>query len=61
MQQARLFPMIRAELLQLLNGYIDAREITDCADHFVVAPGLGTRSGVLGAMALAEEAAASAD
>jgi fructokinase len=61
MQQTRLFALIRAELLQLLNGYIDAREITDCADQYVVAPGLGAHSGVLGALALAEEAAARAD
>jgi len=61
MQQTRLFATIRAELLQLLNGYIDAREITDCADQYVVAPGLGTQSGVLGALALAEDAAARAD
>jgi fructokinase len=61
MQQTRLFAMVRAELLQLLNGYIDAREITDCADQYVVGPGLGSHSGVLGALALAEEAAARAD
>lgn len=58
MQQAQLFPLIRAELLRLLNGYIDIREITECADHYVVAPGLGARAGVLGALVLAEEAAA---
>jgi fructokinase len=58
MQQTSLFAMIRTELLQLLNGYIDAREITECADHYVVAPGLGSQSGVLGALALAEAAAA---
>jgi fructokinase len=61
MQQTRLFAMIRAELPRLLNGYIDAREITECAEQYVVAPGLGTQSGVLGALALAEEAAARAD
>ena len=57
MQQAHLFPLIRQELLRLLNGYIEAREITDCMDRYVVPAGLGSRAGVLGALVLAEEAA----
>lgn len=57
MQQPRLFPMIRQELLRLLNGYIEAREITDCADQYVVPAALGGHAGVLGALVLAEEAA----
>jgi fructokinase len=61
MQHSCLFPMVRAELLRLLNGYIEAREITDCPDQYVMAPGLGSRAGVLGALVLAEEAADRAD
>jgi fructokinase len=57
MQQAQLFPLMRAELLRLLNGYIEAREITECIDHFVTPAGLGSRAGVLGALVLAEQAA----
>jgi fructokinase len=57
MQQDRLFPIIREELLRLLNGYIEAREITDCAAQYVVPAALGRRAGVLGALVLAEEAA----
>jgi len=57
MQHAHLFPLIRQELLRLLNGYIEAREITDCMDRYVVPAGLGSRAGVLGALVLAEEAA----
>jgi len=57
MQQAQLFPLIRQELLRLLNGYIEAREITDCIDRYVAPAGLGSRAGVLGALVLAEEAA----
>lgn len=49
MQQAQLFGMIRAELAGILNGYITLPE------RFVVPPGLGNRSGVLGALALAEQ------
>jgi fructokinase len=58
MQQGLLFPLIRAELLRLLNGYIQAREITQCSERFVVPAMLGARAGVLGAMVLAEQAAA---
>ena len=60
MQQSLLFPLIRAELLRLLNGYIQAPEITACADRFVVPAMLGSRAGVLGALVLAEQAAAQA-
>lgn len=43
-----LLDMVRREVKQLLNGYLDVPEI--------VAPGLGGRSGVLGAIALGEAA-----
>ena len=57
MKQAHLFPMIRTRLLELLNDYVQAREITDCIDRYVVPALLGGRAGVLGGLALAEEAA----
>ena len=57
MQQAQLFPLIRKELLALLNGYVQAREITDCIDQYVVPARLGGQAGVLGGLVLAEEAA----
>jgi fructokinase len=57
MQQQHLFPLIRVELLQLLNGYVQAREITECVNQFVVPARLGGRAGVLGALVLAEDAA----
>jgi fructokinase len=41
-----LLPLVRAEVGRLLGGYVEAGEI--------VAPALGGRSGVLGALALAE-------
>jgi fructokinase len=56
MQQPHLFPMIRRELAQLLNGYIRARSVLEEMDAYVVPPGLGSRAGVLGAMVLAEQA-----
>jgi fructokinase len=54
MQQASLFPMIRQELLRLLNGYIDAKPLLNKIDSYVAPPELGSRAGVLGAMVLAE-------
>ncbi len=57
MQQTRLFELTRKELARLLNGYISTTEITDGLDRFVSPPLLGQRAGVLGALALAEQAA----
>ena len=57
MAQARLFPLIRAEVRRLLNGYIRSPWLEGRLDEYIVPPGLGTRSGVLGALALAEAAA----
>ncbi len=57
MSQAQLFTQIRRRLAQLLNGYIDARELQDGLDAYIVPPLLGGRAGVLGALILAERAA----
>lgn len=54
MQQAQLFPMIRTELATLLNGYIERPALLDGMESYVVPPQLGSRSGVLGALALAK-------
>ena len=56
MQQAHLFPLVRKELLNLLNGYIQAPAIVESIDTYVVPPDLGSRAGVLGALVLAEQA-----
>jgi len=48
-----LLARVRRELGGLLNGYIRAAASTDDLDTYVVPPGLGTRAGVLGALALA--------
>jgi fructokinase len=56
MQQAWLFPMIRAELSRLLNSYVRAPELMEDLDNYVIPPGLGMRSGILGAIALADDA-----
>jgi fructokinase len=57
MKQEHLFDPIRSGLAGLLNGYVRSPEILERMDRYVVPPGLGDRSGVLGALALAEAAA----
>ncbi len=60
MGQAHLFPLVRAEVQRLLNGYVQMPAILTAIDRYIVPPGLGGRAGVLGAVALAELAAAAA-
>jgi fructokinase len=55
MRQEHLFPMIREEVQKILNGYIQSPAILEDIDSYVVPPGLGNRSGVLGAVALAQQ------
>jgi fructokinase len=40
----------------MINNYLQTDRITRDIDQLIVPPGLGTRSGVLGALALAMEA-----
>jgi fructokinase len=58
MQQPQLFPLLRAEVQRLLNGYVVAPALREDIAGFIGPPALGTRSGVLGALALAELATA---
>jgi fructokinase len=57
MEQTQLFPLIRQKVLELLNGYVQSPAILDHIDEYIVPPGLGNKSGVLGAIALARQAA----
>ncbi|HOG45982.1 MAG TPA: ROK family protein [Anaerolineae bacterium] len=61
MQQAQLFPLVRRRVQELLNGYLQAPAILDRIDEYIVPPALGSRAGVLGAIALAQETIRSAD
>jgi fructokinase len=54
-RQQSLFPLIRRRTVELLNGYIQMREITEGMDQFIVPPQLGDNAGVLGAIALASK------
>ncbi|WP_025745891.1 ROK family protein [Kallotenue papyrolyticum] len=57
MQQQQLFPLIHHETRALLNGYIRSPALSEAIETFIVPPGLGGRSGQLGALALAQQAA----
>ena len=58
MEQLQLFPRVRARTLELLNGYVQAPEILERIDEFIVPPGLGNRAGVSGCIALGQQALA---
>jgi fructokinase len=51
-----LLPRIQQKTKQLINGYIQSPAILDHIETYIVNPGLGNRSGMLGAIALAEQA-----
>ncbi len=56
-QHAGLFPSIRRRVQSLLNGYLQAPAVLEAIDAYVVPAALGPRAGVLGAIALAQQAA----
>jgi fructokinase len=56
MQHPGLFTSIRKEVVSLLGGYIQSGRIIGRIDEYIVPPELGSLSGVLGALALAEAA-----
>jgi fructokinase len=58
MSHAPLLPRVRREVVELLANYVQSPAITADIDRYLVPPALGTRSGVLGAFALAHQAAA---
>jgi fructokinase len=53
MRRAELLPLIRGEVQGLLNDYVQSPAILEHIDTYIVAPALGSRAGVLGALALA--------
>ena len=58
MHQPGLIERIRQNVQSLLNGYVQDPQIERLIDSYIVLPGLGDQSGVLGAIALAEQAIA---
>lgn len=55
MKQPQLLPLVREGVLKLLNDYVQAPQILEEIDSYIVLPGLGDRAGVLGAIALAHQ------
>jgi fructokinase len=53
MKQAKLFPLIRRNVLSVLNGYLEVPAITERINEYIVPPALGDKAGVFGAIALA--------
>ena len=53
MQRSFLFPMIRKNVKKSMNGYVRSEMILSRMDEFIIPPRLGSRAGVLGALALA--------
>jgi fructokinase len=51
-----LLPLVRHEVVSLMNGYLDSTVVRDGISDYITPPVLGTRAGVLGAIALAETA-----
>ena len=54
MEQPILLPLVRARVVELLNGYVRSPAILDSIETTIVAPQLGARAGVLGGVALAQ-------
>lgn len=54
MQHSGLLAAVRLKVLQVLNNYVRSEAIQEHIQQYIVAPALGARAGVLGAIALAE-------
>jgi fructokinase len=55
MRHEGLLERVRAEVPKLLAGYIHSELLLARIDEYLVPPGLGNRSGVMGAIALAQD------
>lgn len=55
MNQRHLFPLIREQVKQLLNGYVQHASLISRIDDYIVPPGLGSNAGLCGGLALARD------
>jgi fructokinase len=55
MSKEHLYPLLRRQVIDLLNNYVRAPRILQSIDDYVVRPWLGAHAGVLGALALAQQ------
>lgn len=51
-QQTHILPMVHTKVQKILGGYVQSGKITTEISSYIVLPGLGNLSGVLGALAL---------
>jgi fructokinase len=56
MERAGLAGLVRGRLRELVNGYLDTPLLGEQVDRYLVGPELGDDAGVLGAIALAQQA-----
>ena len=56
MSQPALLPLVHRHVNGLMNGYMETAAVDNGIADYVASPALGLRSGVLGAIALAETA-----
>jgi len=54
MSKEHLYPLVRRQVLELLNNYVRAPRILQSIESYIVAPWLGSHAGALGALALAQ-------
>lgn len=54
--QPSLLPLVRQNVLDFLNGYVQHDAILRHIDDYIVRPGLGDNAGICGALALAKQA-----
>ncbi len=56
MSGGALLPWVRASARGRLNGYLPVAALSGDLEHYIVSPGLGDHSGVIGALTLAQRA-----
>ena len=56
MEQTHLLERVRLQVQAKLNAYLAVPKITSKIEDYIVSPGLGNKSGIMGAFALAQKA-----
>ena len=51
-KQKQLFPLIHKNVKEMLNGYVDKKEILEDIENYIIYPGLGDYAGFIGSFAL---------
>ncbi|MBE7384930.1 MAG: ROK family protein [Leptolyngbya sp. SIO1E4] len=55
MEQPQLFQLIRSQVRERLNAYLDVPQIMTDIEDYIVPPKLGNKAGIMGAFALAQQ------